>query len=88
MASDSRDVSVIEEFHLTFLQVLATSLRPSLYILKGGANLRYFFVSFRYSQDINLDYLGEDGWRLEEVVDRVLAGPALGMSLRASGSHL
>ncbi len=62
-----------------------TAFRPNLYVLKGGANLRYFFGSFRYSQDIDLDYLGGESWRLEEAVDRVLAGPALGMSLRTSG---
>lgn len=88
MPSESRDAALIEEFHLTFLQVLTTALKPNLYVLKGGANLRYFFDSLRYSQDIDLDYLGAQGWRLEEVVDGVLAGPALRMSLRASGLSL
>jgi predicted nucleotidyltransferase component of viral defense system len=88
MTNDDQTASLIEEFHLTFLHVLTTALKPSLYVLKGGANLRYFFGSFRYSQDIDLDYLGNQTWRLEEVVDGVLASPALGMSLRASGISL
>jgi len=29
--------------------------RPSRYVLKGGANLRYFFESVRYSEGIDLD---------------------------------
>ena len=88
MADNDSAASLIEEFHLTFLHVLTTALKPDLYVLKGGANLRYFFGSFRYSQDIDLDYLSDQPWRLEEVVDRVLASPILGMSLRASGISL
>lgn len=88
MTNASHTASLIEEFHLIFLHVLTIALKPSLYVLKGGANLRYFFGSFRYSQDIDLDYLGKQSWRLEEVVDGVLAGPALRMSLRASGISL
>src|SRR5258707_1040170 len=45
----------IEFFHLAFLEALAKRLDPSRYILKGGANLRYFFPSARYSEDIHID---------------------------------
>ena len=52
-----RDAQVIELFHLAFLQVLQARLDQSRYVLKGGANLRYFFDSVRYSEDIDLDLL-------------------------------
>jgi hypothetical protein len=54
---EPRGRQVIELFHLAFLQVLQARLDQSRYVLKGGANLRYFFDSVRYSEDIDLDLL-------------------------------
>ena len=75
----------IECFHLAFLAVLRTRLDESRYVLKGGANLRYFFASVRYSEDIDLDVSGVAGWKLEDQVDAVLASDALRLVLRAAG---
>lgn len=44
----------IESFHLLFLSVLA-SQRAESFVIKGGVNLRYFFASPRYSNDLDLD---------------------------------
>jgi hypothetical protein len=75
----------IELFHLAFLGVLRTRVDESRYVLKGGANLRYFFDSVRYSEDIDLDIYGlEANWRFEEQVDTVLRSDTLGRLLRAS----
>lgn len=52
-----RDAQVVELFHLAFLQVLQARLDQARYVLKGGTNLRYFFDSVRYSEDIDLDLL-------------------------------
>lgn len=60
-------------FHLAFLQVLSATVDPSRYVLKGGANLRFFYGSPRRSQDIDLDLADPADWGLEERVDRVLA---------------
>lgn len=76
---------VIEYFHLTFLDVLRTRLDLSRYVLKGGANLRYFFDSVRYSEDIDLDvHALEADWRFEEQVDKALQGDALTRLLRSA----
>lgn len=75
----------IECFHLGFLAVLRTRLDEGRYVLKGGANLRYFFGSVRYSEDIDLDLTGLEGWKLEERVDRALSSEALRIVLRAAG---
>src|SRR3989338_3478036 len=45
----------IELFHLLFLKYLESKLDKTLYALKGGANLRFFFKSIRYSEDIDFD---------------------------------
>lgn len=44
-----------EIFHLQFLRWLGKKVNPSYYALKGGVNLRFFYSSFRYSEDMDLD---------------------------------
>jgi predicted nucleotidyltransferase component of viral defense system len=77
-----RPAQAIEFFHLSFLQVLQGRLDQRRYTLKGGANLRYFFASVRYSEDIDLDVSGVEQWDLEERVDGALGSPALAVLLR------
>jgi len=64
--------------------VLGSRLDPARYVLKGGANLRYFFASERYSEDIDLDLIRPVPWSLEDQVDAALSSPAL-RSLLAIG---
>ncbi|MHB8380408.1 MAG: nucleotidyl transferase AbiEii/AbiGii toxin family protein [Acidimicrobiales bacterium] len=75
------DAQVIEVFHLLFLQAL-TANASNWFVLKGGANIRYFFQSDRYSNDIDLDFFTKPGWSVEETVDKVLDGRALAALLR------
>jgi predicted nucleotidyltransferase component of viral defense system len=83
--SDSRltEAQVIEFFHLSFLQVLQARLDQNRYVLKGGTNLRYFFGSPRYSEDIDLDAIEIEPWRLETKIDEVLASQAIATLLRS-----
>lgn len=84
----------VEYFHLVLLQALPTRLDQAHYVLKGGANLRYFFESVRYSEAIDLDAVDIEPWKLEERLDEVLASPAMrrllqvdGLILEAAGKH-
>jgi|SRR5918994_29666 hypothetical protein len=79
------DAQTVELFHVSFLAALSRRLEPSRYVLKGGVNLRYFFDSVRYSEDIDLDLLGVPGWSLEKKVDDLLAKGPLGLLLRPAG---
>jgi hypothetical protein len=74
-----------ELFHVAFLDLLSRRLDRDRYALKGGANLRYFFNSVRYSQDIDLDVERVPAWRLNEKIEALLSSPQLGLLLRASG---
>jgi hypothetical protein len=76
---------ITELFHIAFLDVLSKRLDPTRYVLKGGANLRYFFGSVRYSEDIDLDITGVPEWRLAEKVNAVLSSPPMQALLRAGG---
>jgi predicted nucleotidyltransferase component of viral defense system len=80
-----RDAQVIELFHLAFLQVLQARLDQARYVLKGGANLRYFFGSVRYSEDIDLDADQTEPWALTDKVDAILASPTIDAVLRSGG---
>ena len=88
--SDSRltDAQVIEVFHLAFLQVRQERLDQSRYVLKGGASLRYFFGSLRYSEDIDLDAVEIEPWKLEAKIDEALSSPAIEILLRSGGLAL
>ncbi len=48
----------VELFHLLFINQLSTKLDRQAYTLKGGANMRFFFRSPRYSEDIDFDIRG------------------------------
>jgi hypothetical protein len=80
-----QNAQVIELFHIAFLDVLGKRLDQSRFILKGGASLRYFFGSVRYSEDIDLDLNGDPPWSLAEKVDAVLASAPLTTVLRVPG---
>jgi len=75
----------IELFHLAFLEVLAKRLDPSRYILKGGANLRYFFGSVRYSEGVDIDLTRPLPGDLEGKVSDILASRPLALLLRLGG---
>jgi Nucleotidyl transferase AbiEii toxin, Type IV TA system len=74
-----------ELFHIAFLDVLSKRLEADRYVLKGGANLRYFFDSVRYSQDIDLDVEGIPAWRLNEKIDALLSSVPMTILLRSAG---
>jgi hypothetical protein len=75
----------IEAFHLAFLAALATKIPQDRYVVKGGAALRYWFGSVRYSEDIDLDAAGITADDLGERVGSLLAGPAVTALLRSAG---
>lgn len=45
----------VELFHLLFLAQLGRKLDKKLYALKGGCNMRFYFKSIRYSEDMDID---------------------------------
>ena len=74
-----------EVFHLEFLRWLGRKIRPNCYALKGGANLRFFFKSFRYSEDADMDVRGIKRDTLKEAVMHILNTASFQDSLRPFG---
>lgn len=78
-------VEIAEAFHLAYLNVLGASLDARAFALKGGGNLRFFFDSLRYSEDIDLDVLAPDHRTVSERIERAFASPALAKLLASLG---
>ena len=74
-----------EAFHFLFLQQLLAISDPKLYVLKGGVNLRFFFDSPRFSEDMDLDVLGGSVETLKKNGYKILSDKGLLRSLQALG---
>lgn len=76
----------VELFHLVFVRALFAGLGDKrLLAVKGGINLRLFFQSVRFSEDLDLDVTTMSKEVLENRVDRLLKAPAVISPLRTRG---
>jgi hypothetical protein len=76
----------VELFHLVFLRALvARGEDKGLFSLKGGCNLRFFFRSVRYSEDIDIDAAVVAKETLKRKVDRLLSSPVILGPLKSQG---
>ena len=62
----------VELFHLLFMSQLGRKLDKRFYALKGGCNMRFFFKSPRYSEDIDLDVQSISVTLVREKVNQIL----------------
>jgi predicted nucleotidyltransferase component of viral defense system len=64
----------VELFHLILLSHLGRKLDKQKWALKGGCNLRFFFRSPRYSDDMDLDVQGIPVDVLRDKVKSIISG--------------
>ena len=76
------DTQLREVFHLCFLHRLLKMSDINLYVLKGGVNLRFFFGSPRYSEDMDLDVTAGSVATLKKNGYKILGDGAFQRSLR------
>lgn len=74
-----------EVFHLEFLRWFGRKSKAELYALKGGVNLRFFFNSFRYSEDMDLDIQGAKVEMLKGAVMGILESKSFCEILKVFG---
>lgn len=74
-----------EIFHLEFLRWLFRRVPAEALALKGGTNLRFFFRSIRYSEDMDLDARTIPVHALRERVMAILTARTLLNALRSVG---
>jgi len=72
----SSPIQAVEAFHLVFLRTLDTKYSRTGYVVKGGVNLRAWFGSMRYSEDMDLDVVSGGVHELRDAVDRLIQAPA------------
>ena len=78
----------IEIFHLLFLRAFGARVDKVLFALNGGCNLRFFFKSIRYSEDMDLDIHTMSVGTLRNNVSRLLDAPSFVQTLRAQGIEI
>lgn len=74
-----------EVFHFCFFERLLKLADTNLFVLKGGVNLRFFFHSPRYSEDMDLDVVAGSVATLKKNGYKVLEDAALRRILRTYG---
>jgi hypothetical protein len=82
------DRQVVELFHLHFIRLLCAGRDKDRFAIKGGCNLRFFFESVRYSDDLDLDVAALPVHKLQDKVSAILGAPALALPLKSRGIEL
>ncbi|MEI7900522.1 MAG: nucleotidyl transferase AbiEii/AbiGii toxin family protein [bacterium] len=75
----------VEVFHLLFLSFLGKRLDKRRYALKGGCNLRFFFASPRYSEDMDIDAVDVPVHSLQDAVHAILNSSPFRQALQVQG---
>lgn len=75
----------VELFHLLFLDQIGRKLDKRFYALKGGANLRFFLHSIRYSEDMDIDVESVSQHKLRDVVNSIFTSKPFRQILELRG---
>ncbi len=79
---------LIEIFHLIFLRHLGGKIQKEHYALKRGCNLRFYFKSIRYSEDMDFDIKTVARNTLQSNIRKILKSPSLTKTLSAKGLEI
>ena len=82
---NSNPKAQVELFHLFFLRQFSAQIDAKLYAVKGGCNLRFFFGSVRYSEDLDLDICTIAQETLENKINKLLGSKTLLNALQPYG---
>lgn len=74
-----------EIFHIEFLRVFARKFKPAFYGLKGGVNMRLYFKSIRYSEDMDIDLNTVDLITLRDTVMNIITSNSFLNELKPFG---
>lgn len=74
-----------EIFHIEFLRWFGRMARSDRYAVKGGVNLRFFFNSIRYSEDMDLDIRSMTIVCVKDTVMDILRSASFTVSLKPFG---
>lgn len=78
-------LQIREVFHIEFLRWFSRKMSADQYVLKGGVNLRFFFKSIRYSEDMDIDVQRAGVEKVKKVSMDILASKGFSDTLRFFG---
>jgi predicted nucleotidyltransferase component of viral defense system len=78
-------LQIREVFHLEFLRWFSRKSEADRYCLKGGVNLRLFFKSIRYSEDMDIDVTGIRVEKVKKTVMDILGTRGFSDSMKSFG---
>lgn len=78
-------LQIREIFHIEFLRVFARKFKPDFYALKGGVNMRLYFKSIRYSEDMDIDVNTVDIVTLRDAVMKIITSTSFINELKSFG---
>jgi len=81
-------IQYVECFHLVLLRLLEARVDRASWVVKGGVNLRAWFGSRRYSEDLDVDVLRGQPHSLRSRVDDLLASRPFAELLGTQGLTL
>jgi predicted nucleotidyltransferase component of viral defense system len=81
-------IQYVECFHLVLLRLLEARVDRSTWVVKGGVNLRAWFGSHRYSEDLDIDVVRGQPHLLRAKVDKLLASSSFANLLATQGLRL
>jgi hypothetical protein len=84
-AAIASPLAIREGFHVVLLKALAERLQGRDWVLKGGTNLRLYFSSIRFSEDIDLDVGKDVAGAMQRAIPAALADGDVQRRLRALG---
>jgi len=79
---------VVESFHLALMTVLGARGGRDAFVLKGGASLRFFLKSIRYSEDVDIDVPAMEQWRFTDRIKTAVEGETLARLLALLGTTM
>jgi hypothetical protein len=79
------DLEAREALHVLLLSKLSEGARPGSFVLKGGVNVRLFFGSPRYSEDLDLDVDPDAKRQVMRAITETLSSRWLQERLRGLG---
>lgn len=74
-----------EIFHIESLRWFGRKMKAGSYAVKGGVNIRLFFKSARYSEDMDIDVEGVSVAAVKDAVMGVVAAPSFQNGLKSFG---
>jgi len=78
-------LQIREIFHIQFLRYMSMDFPTGVWALKGGVNLRLFFKSNRYSEDMDIDVKTISVDSLKKKVIKILISPSFINNLKTFG---